>query len=512
MYKFLSILMCMLCSFIMFAQNIVINEILYRRPQASDQIRFIELYNKSDASINLNGYFLEGDINFKFPNGTFIEANSYLLVAENPTALQNYFNSSVNILGPWQGTLELYKGNINLRNPAFVKIDGVSYSGWHLFPSTDISSGRSIQKINPNLSSAGGSWDKSSPTPGAFNNAVYEEVFSTIPIITSFEHVPNRPKPNQSVSIYASIENVYNIFDLSVHLEYQIVNPGNYIDRNDGNYNNGWIPLLMNDSGTNGDVTANDGIYSAAIASNIQTNRRLIRYRIRVNNNTNYNRLFPDQEFDEANFSYFVYDKHSNVNGYDINNLEDLQTRNYRANFNDGRPVFVTNDEGKLYSFPKDRLQLSSTEMNDLNSVASFADYTQLRFIDSSNPADDYEGIHIMRDYIRGFKDFKRDFLQQRNLPDGNIYGYRFPFGTLYDGDLPPYGMNNTVFNTWNTMWDDLSDGCSSCDLPIPTQSFLENNIDLNKEMKMVMLIEVNGIQTKMLEARLKKLLPIMRP
>jgi len=296
----------------------------------------------------------------------------------------------------------------------------------------------------------------------------------------------------------------------------------------------------MNDNGTNGDANANDGIFSTTIAANIQTNRRLIRYRIRLNNNINYNRLFPDQDFDEANFSYFVYDQHSNVNGYDINSLEDLQTfifiskgvnnsnqdysgtvvtddavydhvvlrrtrfysiqsnrRNYRANFNDGRSVYVKNDAGEAYPFPKDRLQLSSTEMNDVNShglieslifkvfelnnvVASYADYTHLRFIDSSNANDDYEGIHVMRDYIRGFKDFKTDFLKQRNLPDGNIYGYRFPFGVLYDGDLGPYGINSSTFNNWNNEWDDLVDGCSSCSLPIPSQSFLENNIHLD--------------------------------
>jgi len=175
----------------------------------------------------------------------------------------------------------------------------------------------------------------------------------------------------------------------------------------------------------------------------------------------------------------------------------DNPRRSYRVNCNDGRPVKGMNDLGEYYPGRRDRLHFSSTQMNDQNShglmesvifkifelmgvLASKADYAHLRIIDNNSASSDFEGIHVIREYFSWFKDYNGDFLRLRNLPDGNIHGYRYPYELLYDGEDAPYGQFNSVFNEWNNGWDDLSDGCSSCAVPTPSEDWIRNHLDLD--------------------------------
>ena len=526
-------------SMITYGNTLLINEVMYRQTSPSSPVRFIEIYNTTNSTIDLTGYKIAGDVNYTIPAGNTIAPFEFAVIAANASELLSAYNigQNVKVFGDWSGTLALDAGNIQLLNANSDIVDELQYEGWGVWPSTDGNNGKSIQKINPTLSSNyGGAWDKGTPTPGTSNQSVFVLIPNIIPIVNQISHEPKQPKANEEVLITVNITN--SIATTNLVLEYQLVDPGSYIGRNDAAYNNDWTPLTMNDVGTGGDVLANDGIFSVKIPSNLQTNRRLVRYRININNNNNYNRLFPDQSFEEANFCYFVYDKHSLVNGYDINELEELQTfffiskgidnlrvnysgtvvvdavvydhvgfrklnyytnprRNYRADFNDGRPVAVEDDYGNVYKQKRDRLNLSGTDMCDKSShglteslilkmfeltgsAASYADYTHLRFIDDSDPNTDFQGIHVIRDYVRNNKDVNGDFLKLRDMPDGNFYGYKNPYGVLYEGELAPYGHFNTAYNEWSTGWDDFSDGCSRCPVTDPPLSFLEEKLDLD--------------------------------
>lgn len=512
---------------------------MYRQTSPSSPVRFIEIYNTTNSSIDLTGYSIAGDITYNIPSGNTIAPLSFIIIAANSSQLKATYNINqhVKVVGNWTGSLALDTGVIQLVDAGRNIVDELEYKGWGLWPNTAIDTGKSIQKINPVLSSHdGGSWDKGTPTPGASNQEVLVSNPNTLPIVRQISHEPHQPKADEEVLITAMVINTTS--NTNLVLEYQLIDPGNYISKNDDAYNNNWTSLAMNDNGIGGDGFANDGIFSVKMSSNLQTNRRLIRYRISVNNNLNYNKIFPDQSFDESNFSYFIYDKHVTVNGYNINQLNELQTfffitkgidndytnfpstviidtiiydhvdirktryywnprRNYQVNFNAGRPAEVADDFGNKYQQKRDRLNLSGTDMCDKSShglteslifkifeltetVASYADYAQLRFIEDSNPDSDFEGIHVLRDYTRHNKDVDGDFLKLRDLPDGNIYGYKAPFGILHDGELAPYGHFNQEYNEWNEGWDDFSDGCSSCTPPIPPLDFLEEKIDLD--------------------------------
>jgi hypothetical protein len=142
------------------------------------------------------------------------------------------------------------------------------------------------------------------PTPGRIN-----AVFSTNapPAIRQVEHTPEQPAAGQPVKITAKVTDPDGVS--SVILEYQVVNPGNYIELGDPAYTNAanWISLAMNDSGTAGDAAAFDDVFTGLIPGSVQTHRRLIRYRITVRDGGNRSIRVPYVDDPQPNFAYFVY-------------------------------------------------------------------------------------------------------------------------------------------------------------------------------------------------------------
>ncbi len=528
--------------FLLIAQSVVINELNYRVKKADEQVQYIELYNTSNQTIDLSGWVIEEAVYYQIPSGTMLNANSYLIVADNINAIQNEFNipGGVAVLGPWKDKLNDNGERINLRNSNYEFIDQVAYSGWQEWPNTKNGAVRSIQKMHPLLPGEyGGSWDGKTPTPGRANSSILVPDPATVSVVKEIAHSPENPVSGEAVEIEVEIANNGQNSGTTVNLEYQIVTPGNYIRRASSSYNTGWIPLDMRDDGQGQDATANDGTYTTEIPANVQVHRRLIRYRVTVQNNNGFSKTFPDPEFDEANYAYYVYDGFPTYNGYDITQLNEMQSiqviadldntssvtvvyggeiydhvdfsfqnfynasrKNIRFNFNSGHSVKVANDFGQDYEVRRDKLSLSGTYMNDINghglteslifklfelnnSTASYADYTQLRIVSDSNENaggndGDFWGVYVIRDYVRyGGAGIDGDFLAQRKLPDGNIYGYK-NFRLHHEGADGPYGINNSVYTDWNNTLGDSQDGCSSCSVPGISQNYIEANLDLD--------------------------------
>ena len=145
----------------------------------------------------------------------------------------------------------------------------------------------------------------SGPTPGAINT-----VFATNapPQIRQVDHSPEQPMSGVPVKITAKVTDPDGVG--AVTLEYQIVNPGNYIELTNSAYTNlaNWISLPMNDAGTNGDVNAANDTFTAEIPASVQTHRRLIRYRITVADTGARSVRVPYSDDPQPNFAYFVYD------------------------------------------------------------------------------------------------------------------------------------------------------------------------------------------------------------
>ncbi len=169
-----------------------------------------------------------------------------------------------------------------------------------------------VQLLNVTLDSSDATWDaeliagplvNAAPTPGAVNT-VYS--MQPPPCLRQVEHSPQQPTSNVPVTI--SVKVTSPIATTSVTLDYQLVNPGAYIRITDAEYQTQWTTRVMRDDGLNGDAVAGDSIYSVQIPANLQTHRRLVRYRITASSSNGRTVSAPYSDDEVPNFAYFVYD------------------------------------------------------------------------------------------------------------------------------------------------------------------------------------------------------------
>src|SRR6266852_1565194 len=76
--------------------------------------------------------------------------------------------------------------------------------------------------------------------------------------IEDVTHTPQQPHSRETVTVTARVHGLVT----NAMLEYQLVDPGKYIDLSDAAYKTNWTSVTMNDAGKSGDAKAGDGIYA----------------------------------------------------------------------------------------------------------------------------------------------------------------------------------------------------------------------------------------------------------
>jgi hypothetical protein len=315
---------------------VIINEIHYNPDLKYELVEFVELYNPTIVDVNLSGWYFSKGIDYTFPPGTTIAPYGYVVVTEDPypsyydvTVSGKYGISPSIIYGPYIGKLSNEGENLELRNAEGDVIDQVDYQLGFPWPTVgdgeillngeeDEGTGHSMQLIHPTLDNdLGGGWRSAYPTPGAVNSAVYAT--NIPPHIRQVNHDPEQPASGEVVTITAKVTDPDGV--ASVTLKYQLVDPGSYIPKTLPNcpttapptipnpaYETGWTSLTMHDDGENGDLVEGDDIYTVEMPSGLQTHRRLIRYRITVEDTGARSLTVPYADDPQPNFAYFVYD------------------------------------------------------------------------------------------------------------------------------------------------------------------------------------------------------------
>jgi hypothetical protein len=141
------------------------------------------------------------------------------------------------------------------------------------------------------------------PSPGRINS-----IFATNapPQMRQVDHTPREPKSGQDVTITVKVTDPDGV--QGVTLDYQLVNPGDYIELKDPRYATEWTTVSMHDDGKAGDTTAGDSVFTAVLPAELQTHRRLVRYRISASDTLGNSVTGPYADDPQPNFAYFVYD------------------------------------------------------------------------------------------------------------------------------------------------------------------------------------------------------------
>lgn len=87
--------------------DVVIHELHVNPISGFDEDQFVELYNRTDAAIDLGGWSFRSGISFVFPDHTLLPAKGYLVVARDAARLRakNSALKATNLLGNFTGTL-----------------------------------------------------------------------------------------------------------------------------------------------------------------------------------------------------------------------------------------------------------------------------------------------------------------------------------------------------------------------------------------------------------------------
>ncbi len=165
-------------------------------------------------------------------------------------------------------------------------------------------------------------------------------------------------------------------------------------------------------------------------------------------------------------YNNIVYD-HVGFRSRGYRNRHARRKRNLKFNFNRGHKAEVLDNYGNLYPQKRDKWVLSGTWLlekpnthglaelltyrlfNLQNAPATTADFLHLRIIKSTQEQDtfagDFYGLYLI------MENFDKDFLDNHQLPNGNIYSYKPP---KLRNQLPDtlLGLRNAPYLEWDTL------------------------------------------------------------
>ena len=240
--------------------NIVINEIMYN--SSGVDVEFIELYNASGTTQNLQNWYLLDDNNQheKCLIEWTMSPGEYLIIAADVNVFKLKYPSVLNInsndfdnggngwsLGNGGDAVRLFDNSGILQ-------DSIIYSDGGEWPSSCDGTGPSLELLNPTSdNSLPTSWDPSSAddgTPGEINS-VYTE--NTQPICKNGGRSVELPTYTDAVTITVTAFDTEGLSKVEL-----FVNTGE-----------SYIGQTMFDNGLNGDAVSGDSIYTAIISAQI---------------------------------------------------------------------------------------------------------------------------------------------------------------------------------------------------------------------------------------------------
>jgi len=209
------------------AKDIVINEINYNSSDLFFTGDWIELYNRSEKTINLSDWkFSDSKVDhiYNFPSGTILAADQYLVLVENDSAFSSRFTNVMNYIGEMDFGLSGTGEFIKLEDEENQLIDSLTYDDLSPWPAIAGGFGATLELIDPSSdNSLAVNWQASAGngSPGQTNSVVstlLETENGKIP--EKFLLFQNYPNPfNSATKIRFQLDKNYNvsfkIFDIN---------------------------------------------------------------------------------------------------------------------------------------------------------------------------------------------------------------------------------------------------------------------------------------------------------
>jgi hypothetical protein len=160
------------------SRGIVINEINYNSSNQFHAGDWIELYNGSKTSIDISGWiFADSDTShaFKFPAGTLLGSDQYIVLTEDSSAFVSRFPNVKNFIGNMEFGLGSSGEFIKLVNNGDHFIDSLTYDDQSPWPAEPNGQGATLELFDPAYDNAlGRNWKASAGhgSPGKKNSTL----------------------------------------------------------------------------------------------------------------------------------------------------------------------------------------------------------------------------------------------------------------------------------------------------------------------------------------------------
>ena len=160
--------------------GIVINEINYNSSESFDPDDWIEIYNKSDSTIDISSWSVKDSDDehiFTIPSNTYLAANQYLVFCKDTQKFTTCFPNTTKFLGELGFGLSGGSDIIRLYDFEGKLADIVEYDDGSPWPISADGNGPTIELKNPSLDNdSPESWAASSQfgTPGEINSVFTE--------------------------------------------------------------------------------------------------------------------------------------------------------------------------------------------------------------------------------------------------------------------------------------------------------------------------------------------------
>ncbi|MCZ6795329.1 MAG: CotH kinase family protein [Planctomycetota bacterium] len=129
---------------------VVVNEIHDRPPSGASRDEWVELYGRSDDSVDLSGWRLEGSVQMTFPPGTRLGPRSFLVVGAGAEHLGTSLGID-NVIGGWHGSLLSADGSLRLVDASGRTVETLRYGrGSPLFSGARLK-GRSLERRDADI-------------------------------------------------------------------------------------------------------------------------------------------------------------------------------------------------------------------------------------------------------------------------------------------------------------------------------------------------------------------------
>ncbi|HEU5394971.1 MAG TPA: lamin tail domain-containing protein, partial [Candidatus Methylomirabilis sp.] len=109
---------------------VTITEIQYN-PLEGDAGEWIEIQSREPPRADLSGWTIEGEVRFRFPEGTVLRTGEHLVIARDLQAFGKRHPETPRAVGPFEGKLDNRRGRLVIRNSAGARVCEARWeNGW----------------------------------------------------------------------------------------------------------------------------------------------------------------------------------------------------------------------------------------------------------------------------------------------------------------------------------------------------------------------------------------------